>query len=64
MEYYSDQHACISLKDHKENFRSADADLINPSASRVGRLSKNFLNDILQMYLAKLKLINFPTQQQ
>ena len=61
---HSDQYAYISLKDHKENFRSADADLINPSASRVGRLSKNFLNDILQMYLAKLKLINFPTQQQ
>ena len=47
MEYYSDQHAYITLKDHKENFRNnIKYRLINPSKSKVGRVSKNYLNDI------------------
>ena len=48
MECYSDQHAYITLKDHKENFRNnTKCRLINPSKSEVGRVSKKYLNDII-----------------
>ena len=48
MECYSDQHAYITLKDHKENFiNNTKSRLINPSKSEVGRVSKNCLNDII-----------------
>ena len=46
--YSSDQHAYITLKDHKENFRNnTKCRLINPSKSEVGRVSKKYLNDII-----------------
>ena len=48
MECYCNQHACITLKDHKENFRNnTKCRLINPSKSEVGRVSKRYLNDII-----------------
>ena len=48
MECYSNQHAYITLKDHKENFRNnTKCRLINPSKSEVGRVSKKYLNDII-----------------
>ena len=41
MECYSDQCAFITLKDHKENFKSnTKCRLINPSKSEVGLVSK------------------------
>ena len=48
MECYSNQHAYITLKDHKENFRNnTKCRLINPSKSEVGLVSKKDLNDII-----------------
>ena len=48
VECYSNQHAYITLKDHKENFRNNTKwRLINPSKSEVGRVSKKYLNDII-----------------
>ena len=48
MECYPDQQAHKTLKDHKENFRNnTKCKLINPSKSQVGRISKNYLNDII-----------------
>ena len=48
VECYSNQHAYIILKDHKENFRSNTKwRLINPSKGEVGRVSKKYLNDII-----------------
>ena len=48
MECYSNQHAYITLKDHKENFRNnTKCRLINPSKSEVGRVSKQYLSDII-----------------
>ena len=47
MECYSDQHAYITLRDHKENFRNnTKCRLMTPFKSEVGRVSKNYLNDI------------------
>ena len=63
--YSSDQHAYITLKDHKENFRNnTKCRLINLSKSEVGRVSNKYLNDIIEMYLAKRKLINGAILQQ
>ena len=48
MEWYSNQHAYITIKDLKENFRNnTKCRLINPSKSEVGRVSKKYLNDII-----------------
>ena len=48
MECYFNQHAFITLKDHKENFRNnTKCRLNNPSKSEVGRVSKKYLNDII-----------------
>ena len=48
MECYSDQCAFVTLKDHKENFKSnTKCRLINPSKSEVGLVSKTYLNDII-----------------
>ena len=48
MECYSNQHAYIKLKDHKENFRNnTKCRLINPSKGEVGRVSKQYLSDII-----------------
>ena len=48
MECYSDQHVYIILKDHKENFRNdVNCILINPSKNELGRVSKNYLIDII-----------------
>ena len=47
MECYSNQHAHITLKDYKENFRNnTKCRLINLSKSEVRRVSKKYLNDI------------------
>ena len=47
MECYSNKCAFITLKDHKENFKSnTKCRLINPSKSEVGLVSKTYLNDI------------------
>ena len=47
MECYSDQHAFITLKDHKDNFKNnAKCRLVNPSKSGVGRISKGCLSNI------------------
>ena len=62
--YSSDQHD-ITLEDHKENFRNnAKCRLIDLSKSEVGRVSNKYLNDIIEMYLAKRKLINGAILQQ
>ena len=48
MECYSDQQAYITLKDRKESFRkNTKCRLINPSKCEVGRIRKNYLNDII-----------------
>ena len=48
MECYSNQHAHITLKDYKENFRNnTKCRLINLSKSEVRRVSKKYLNDII-----------------
>ena len=47
MECYSDQHAFITLKDHKDNFKNnPKCRLVNPSKSGVGRISKGYLSNI------------------
>ena len=62
--YSSDQHD-ITLEDHKENFRNnTKCRLIDLSKSEVGRVSNKYLNDIIEMYLAKRKLINGAILQQ
>ena len=52
MECYSDNHAYITLKDHKENFR-----LISPSKSEVGLVSKCYLSNII-IYVSKKTKVN------
>ena len=48
VECYSNQHAYITLKDHKENFRNnTKCRLINPSKGEVGIVSKKYLNIII-----------------
>ena len=47
MEWYSDQNAFITLKDHKENFRNnTKCRLINPLKSEVGLISKKYLSNV------------------
>ena len=51
MECYSDQHAFITLKDHKDNIKNnPKCRLINPSKSEVGRISKAYLNNIISTF--------------
>ena len=54
MECYSDQSAFITLKDHKANFKNnTKCRLINPSKSKVGLVSKHYLNLIISMVAEK-----------
>ena len=49
--------AYVSLKDHKENFRSnPSCRLINPSKNELGKVSKRFLEEINDQLLKTLKL--------
>ena len=55
MECYSDQHAFITLKDHKNNFKNnPKCRLINPSKSEVGRISKAYLSNIISTLAGKI----------
>ena len=57
MECYSDNHAYITLKDHKESFRnSIKCRLINPSKSEVGLVSKCYLSNIIADVSKKTKV--------
>ena len=48
MEWYSDQNAFITLKDHKENLRNnTKCTLINPTKSEIGLISKKYLSNII-----------------
>ena len=50
--------AFITLKDHKENFHSSlHCRLINPSKSKLGKVSKSILENVNQ-YLVKLLYVN------
>ena len=55
MECYSDQHAFITLKDHKDNFKNnPKCRLINPSKSEVGRIHKAYLSNIISTLAGKI----------
>ena len=57
MEYYLDNYANITLKDHKENFRNnIKCRLINPSKSEVGLVSKCYLSNIIADVSKKTKV--------
>ena len=57
MEFFSDQHVYITLKDHKQNFRNnTKCRLINISKSEAGCLSKSYLNDFIADVSHKTKL--------
>ena len=57
MEYYSDNPAYITLKDHKETFRNnTKCRLINPSKSEVGLVSKSYLSNIIASISKKTKV--------
>ena len=48
VERYAERKAFITLKDHKENFRSnTKCRLLNPSKSEIGSISKTFLERII-----------------
>ena len=48
MECYSDQHAFIKLKEHKDNLKNnPKGRLINPSKCDAGRISKAYLSNII-----------------
>ena len=54
MEYYCDQSAFITLKDHKANFKNnTKCRLINPSKSEVGLVSKHYLSSIISTVAEK-----------
>ena len=54
MECYSDQSPFITLKDHRANFKNnTKCRLINPSKSKVGLVSKLYLNLIISMVAEK-----------
>ena len=54
MECYSEQSVFITLKDHKANFKNnTKCRLINPSKSKVGLVSKHYLNLIISMVAEK-----------
>ena len=55
MECYTKRPAFITLKDHKENFKSSQkCSLINPSKSEMGIVSNKYLENII----SKLKLVS------
>ena len=55
MECYTKRPAFITLKDHKENFKSSQKScLINPSKSEMGIVSNKYLENII----SKLKLVS------
>ena len=57
MECSTDQHAYITLKHHKENFRNnTKCRLISPSKREVDRVSKNYLNDIIADVSRKMEV--------
>ena len=48
VEGYANRNAFLTLKDHKENFRSnTKCRLLNPSKSEIGLISKKFLERII-----------------
>ena len=48
VERYAERKAFITLKDHKDNFRSnTKCRLLNPSKSEIGSISKSFLERII-----------------
>ena len=64
MECYSDNHAFITLKDHKENSRNnIKSRLINPSKSEVCLVSKCYLSNNIADVPKKQKLTNGGTHQ-
>ena len=55
VECYSDQHAFITLKDHKDNFKNnPKCRLINPSKGEIGRISKAYLSNIISKLAEKI----------
>ena len=55
VECYSDQHAFITLKDHKDNFKNnPKCRLINPSKGEIGRISKAYLSNIISTLAGKI----------
>ena len=55
MECYSYQHAFITLKAHKDNFKdNPKCKLINPSKSEVGCISKAYLSNIISTLAGKI----------
>ena len=57
MECYSNQHVYITLKDHGENFiNKVKCRLINLSKSKVGCVSKSYLNTIIADLSCKTKV--------
>ena len=62
MEYFSDNPAYITLKEHKENFRNnTKCRLINPSKSEVGLVSKSYLSNIIASISKRNKWRNTST---
>ena len=56
MECYTKRPAFITLKDHKENFKSNQkCCLINASKSEVGIVSKKYLQNIISKLNSKLQ---------
>ena len=56
MECYAKRPAFITLKDHKENFKSNQkCCLMNPSKSEIGITSKKYLEDIILILNSKLQ---------
>ena len=68
MESYADRNAFITLKDHKENFRSnPKCRLLNPAKSEVGLISKKILeriNEGMNEWMNKRQLGKLTKQQQ
>ena len=55
MECYSDQHAFITLKDHKDNFKNDPKyRLINPSKTDIGHINKAYLSNIISALAGKI----------
>ena len=64
MECYSDNHAYITLKDHKEIFRNnIKCRLINPSKNEVGISSKCYLSNVIADVSKTHKLTNGGTHR-
>ena len=62
---YSDQHAFITLKDHKGNFKNnPKCRLINPSKREVGRISKAYLSNIISTLAGEIRTNQWRNTQQ